>query len=111
MSLIMEDHPETDARPYVLKACGDVLIALLAAIVEHPDKVKQVLTIGEHDVSIELTFEIQADCARFIGHRGSTLSSMRRIFHKIGHRHGYSRLMFTVVDPKGRRSSRDVQEN
>jgi predicted RNA-binding protein YlqC (UPF0109 family) len=82
-------------------SCNALLWALIQALADYPDKVTFRLEVTGSEITITVTFENQDDCARFIGRKGHNLANIRRVFHKVAHRYGYSRMMFNVVDPTG----------
>jgi predicted RNA-binding protein YlqC (UPF0109 family) len=90
--------------------------AIINALCERPHMVSWTVNILEltavtKQIEIVLTFKDEADCARFIGRRGHSLANIRKVFHKVSHRFGYSRMMFNVVDPMGKASGSQTVQN
>jgi len=96
-----ETPPERNMIDECTAACSALLQALIEALAEQPDMVLFKLAVTGSEITITVTFENQDDCARFIGRKGHNLANIRRVFHKVAHRYGYSRMMFNVVDPTG----------
>jgi len=97
----MDEPIERNMIDECTAACNVLLRALIQALAEYPDKITFQLVVSDAEIVITMTFENQDDCARFIGRKGHNLANIRRVFHKVAHRYGYSRMMFNVVDPTG----------
>lgn len=93
------------------QTCAMLLNAVVNALCERAQLVSWTVDIINEQIEIIVKFQDESDCARFIGRRGNSLANIRRVFHKVAHRFGYSRMLFNVVDPAGKASGSQTVHN
>ena len=80
--------------------CGQVLLVMVRALVDHPDEVSVDAVSGAQAVIFEVSVDPE-DVRRVIGRKGRTADALRELMTNLGSKAG-RRFLVEIVEPKNR---------